>query len=1357
MSASGPEASPIPLVMLSIAKLAVGTEGYYLSAVADGLDDYYTGGGEASGRWAGRGAVALGLEGEVDSADLQALMAGLRPGTGLTPNGETLRAHPRRVPGFDLTFSAPKSLSVLFALGDPNVARAAIRAHETAVADAMTWLAGEAAYVRRGSNNARSLTAGTEDFGARSVPAVGFVSAEFRHRTSRAGDPQLHSHVLVANIARGPDGRWSALDAQRLYRAKMTAGALYRSTLRDQIHAQLGLEWTPENDCGVSEIAGIPRQVLEAFSKRRADIEDWLTEHGVSDAASAAAGAVATRDAKIPGSDEGLHERWIGEARELGWGPEHVDELLTEATVDPSPRRLMVEGCEVTEAGWFTHLADGLVLSTTTFDQRDAHQAIARALGTASVAEVEVWTARFLASAAVVTVEVDVETDMRRPAGQRRPEATVELAGLERALPVDRAYTARSLLRLEAQVLDAFDGAGGMRRGLPVVDHTVEGVIAGHGWLGPDQADAVRTLTGGRSAIAVMVGRPGTGKSTTLGVAADVWDRTGSPVTGIAPSARAAAELGDALGRPTRTVASWLLADQPIGCGEVVIVDEAGMVGTQDLAAIIDRTRLAGATLVLVGDHHQLPEVLAGGGFAAAVERIPEIAELTVNRRQRDPIEIEALEQLRAGNITAAVEAWGRNGQLTVQADPADVIAAVVADRNAAVAVGEDVIVLAGTRAQVRHLNDAIRSSITDQLGDQDLSAGGRSYAMGDRVVATRNALVSDPTTGGPARIINGTIATVTAIDPDRGHLDIVDVQGARFRLDAGYVTAHLDHGYATTVHKAQGVTCDRALVVGDRGLYRESAYVAMSRARTRSHLYLTTTEVNALAEAPHDRGLTVEGPDTPRDVLERRLGRSARQRLPLVADPEAVTIDTLARAYPQTELLALADRARIAEHEAGADRIVADAARVERTRWVRERITVGGRVHALDRGNVGLVLDLDDTALTATVAFTSENGNTARRSLPLTQIVPIDNPNAHPLPDRAVSSIEHIEQRLAERLTAANRALYRRRFRVGDAVRYQRAACLAGELAHAVLVADPPAWLTTALGDRPRTGQERLVWDDVAQQLTAWRTQHHITDPTSLLGPVEATGQPDQYAELARTVTATRAWLTRTSSAESAIEANPTRLLDRLDQLEELFATFPDRRSGLDALTHPTLDLGNDTDADRILRDAYAGPGTDRSRWILANWPHVIEANELKRTLRAHPTVRRLVTLAAHLHNHLGRIPPPLDPPRATTRDRGEHLARTAIVTRPRWALDLAHQHRHAPTVDLVDAITQEAMERDTAPAPTPLEQDALELPSLDQRPHLGPDDRAATLPDLCETRPRPGRWPTKQMPGLADPHPEP
>src|SRR4051812_26442438 len=216
--------------MLSIGKLGAGQESYYLEKVAEGAEDYYSGEGEAEGRWIGTAAAELGLDGKVEPDALTAMLTGRNPATGETLG---LKSAPGRepVPGFDLTFSAPKSVSLTWALGGHPVSGQVMEAHRAAVEAALSYMERHACWARRGKG------------GATFVPGNGFLAAAYVHRSSRAGDPQLHTHVLVANATRGPDGRWSRLYHPAIYEHARTASYLYAAHLRHELTLRLGVEW----------------------------------------------------------------------------------------------------------------------------------------------------------------------------------------------------------------------------------------------------------------------------------------------------------------------------------------------------------------------------------------------------------------------------------------------------------------------------------------------------------------------------------------------------------------------------------------------------------------------------------------------------------------------------------------------------------------------------------------------------------------------------------------------------------------------------------------------------------------------------------------------------------------------------------------------------------------------------------------------------------------------------------------------------------------------------------------------------------------------------------------------------------
>src|SRR5688572_20989469 len=282
--------------------------------VADGLEEYYTNAREAPGVWMGRSAERLGLVGEVDGEALHRVLDHRDPRTGTRL---TRAQGAPKVPGFDATFCAPKSVSLLFALGDPEISNEVRNAHDAAVSAALRVLEDVAARSRRGKG------------GAERMVAEGFVGAAFRHRTSRAGDPHLHTHVLLANLVYSPqDQRWSALDARPLYGWAKTVGYLYEAQLRVELTRRLGVEWGPVRR-GIADIEGIPKKTLRAFSRRRAEIEAHMAERGETTARAAQIATYATRKAKDSSVEaEGLLPEWRERARTLGLDEDTLADLV---------------------------------------------------------------------------------------------------------------------------------------------------------------------------------------------------------------------------------------------------------------------------------------------------------------------------------------------------------------------------------------------------------------------------------------------------------------------------------------------------------------------------------------------------------------------------------------------------------------------------------------------------------------------------------------------------------------------------------------------------------------------------------------------------------------------------------------------------------------------------------------------------------------------------------------------------------------------------------------------------------------------------------------------------------------------
>ncbi len=807
---------------MSIGKLSLGQERYYLEQAPDrvdnveseGSEDYYLDPAEARGEWHGRAAARLGLTGAVGADGLRRVLAAQHPITTVPLRELTARSG---VAAFDLTFPPPKSVSVLFALGDEDVVAAVRAAHEAAVREAFGYFERTAAAVRRGHN------------GLTVLPADGLVAAAFRHRSSRAGDPQLHTHVVVANLGCGPDGRWSTLDGRRVFTQARSASAVYQAVLRGELSRRLSVEWTPVVK-GIAEIKGVPAAVVREFSRRRADIEAAMAERGVAGPAAAQVATLDTRQRKRRDVDAmDLREQWHERAAALGFTAADIPQLLGH------------EAPELSRERW-EHLAeqlagpDGLTRDRSTFSRRDVLRAICDRLpaGTAlRPGQLEALVDEFLTSPRVVAL-ADAREDGVDRAFRRRDCRLIPLAREE------HVFTTQDLLKVEQRLLErvaAGQGAGAGRADSAAAWATVEARPT----VSDEQVVMVERLTEGGERVAVVAGRAGTGKTFALDAAREAWEASGFTVMGAAVARRAACELELGAGIPSTSVQSML---QSIARGRrlphrgIVVVDEAGMIGTRQLAELVDAVVLAQGKLVLVGDHRQLPELQAGGSFRA-LARGPHAIHLEENRRQSEPWERQAVEHLRNGRAEAALALYDERGRITLRATVAEAREQMVADWWTSRNQGTS-LMIAPTRAAAADLNQLARVRMREagQLLDEDVMVRNQSFAVGDVVVIRRNDL--------RLGVNNGDIACITHLAHDGLQVELrLERDGRVVRPPAGYLLRRTDsgepvlqHGYAVTGHIAQGMTVDRAYVLAASGLSQEWAYTAMTRGRHENRLY---------------------------------------------------------------------------------------------------------------------------------------------------------------------------------------------------------------------------------------------------------------------------------------------------------------------------------------------------------------------------------------------------------------------------------------------------------------------------------------------------------------------------------------
>ena len=810
--------------MMSLTKLGPSGWRYFAEEIATGREDYFARSAEHPGRYLGRGAEAIGLAGaEVDALGLERLIGhgtdprdGATMGRGFSPDNDNV------VAGFGLTFSPPKSVSVLWGTGGEELRTTVVAAHERAVVSTLDFLQDHAAFTRRGAG------------GVFQVDTEGFVAASFLHRTSRAAEPQLHSHVLLANKVRAEDGRWLSLDGRELYEHQKAAGMLYRAALRAELTASLGVAWTPVDENSIAEIQGVPEVLVATWSTRRHEVESLGAQlvasreaelgrelSGGERARCLQLAAYRSRAPKleVETPTEVLVARWREEAASFGQAPERwLSRVLGQArTSTPEDRKALV------------HLAIARLEETrSTWGRSDVTEVLTTLVTGANADElrtrVEQAADEVLADHRVCSLAAPLPAEPPEALRRRDQMSAIERHGATR-------YTSEATLRREARVLDAVAKGRHTRIGL-VPERTLDMVLSAS-MLGADQQRAVRELLGGGEQVALLVGPAGAGKSRALGAAREAWDAAGYRPIGLAPSAIAARVLSDEAGLSSDTLARFLLdvenGRRTLGHRDVIVLDEATMTRTDDLERLVTHTAQVGCKLVLAGDPHQLGAVGPGGLFATLVGSHG-ASELETVRRFTQAWEAQASLRLRARDVSVLAEYVSR-GRIVGGREEETRAEAFELWRRAR-DEGRAVLLMAGDNATVDTLARRCREDLVAR-GEVEREgapiANGRA-GVGDEIVTLRNDRKLRWAPGEFVR--NGERWRVVERDP-KGALTVEALQGrGRVTLPPQYVAEHVALGYALTVHKAQGSTVDWGIVLVDEQMTAQQLYVAMSRGR---------------------------------------------------------------------------------------------------------------------------------------------------------------------------------------------------------------------------------------------------------------------------------------------------------------------------------------------------------------------------------------------------------------------------------------------------------------------------------------------------------------------------------------------
>jgi hypothetical protein len=657
------------------------------------------------------------------------------------------------------------------------------------------------------------------------VRLPGLTAIAYQHETSRCGDPHLHTHVIVPNRQARADGQLVSVDGTSLYHEAKAAGVIYQATLRRELHQSMGFEWEPVDPAtGMAELAGVDRDTITAWSRRSTQLREWAAHHltvvegGSLSAAQLSAAQKATRPAK---------------PEELAWA-----QLLEQWRADE-------RGLALDRASFDAARAARRAAARTAFDR-------ARLSDAAEKVEKAAFTRADLIEIVGAQLPVDSERTPRDLVEAAVDEVSIRLTAPRAAHQREghERYILDRILAEETAVLDLVD-ARDDRALLWVKDEDTAG-------LSPDQKRAVENIGRCPWLIQPLSAPAGAGKTTSMrALVRAAHRRRGATVLVLAPTGKAVdVALREGAGDYGLTIAKalQLLRNNQLELSPhtLVIVDEAAMVGTDDLRQLVTATTAAGAKTVLVGDAHQLAPVKARGGmFAQLCTDLPWTQHLSEVWRMRDPEERTASLALRDGgpvSIRRTVE-WYRTHDRLHCGDPITMAADALAAYKTDTAAGQDALLVCDTTELADALNERIHNESLDAHVPTVTGARGHQIGVGDLILTRRN----DPTidhhnpsgsAGQLDSVRNGNRWRVAAIDPSRNRIAAQRlVDGAQTVLENEYLREHVSLGYAVTVHTAQGVTADTTHAVLGENTTRSLLYVAMTRGRhtNTAHLYERT------------------------------------------------------------------------------------------------------------------------------------------------------------------------------------------------------------------------------------------------------------------------------------------------------------------------------------------------------------------------------------------------------------------------------------------------------------------------------------------------------------------------------------